>query len=678
MSVILNGKRFDVRNRALRIEGKVVMHISEIIGLESCENIETLYLNSDKISEIQGLETLRNLRNLGMTNNRLTEIKGLEKLINLEFLGVSDNKITEIKGLETLTSLKKLSISGNMVKQIAGLESLPNLESLLIRDNEITEIKGLESLENLKTLWLQNNKIKEIEGLQSLSNLEELDLCSNEITEIKGLEPLKKLKSLRLSNNQITEIKGFENLENLQSLVLSNNKIKEIKGLESLKKLKRLELNNNEITEIKGLDSLANLEALWISKNRIAEIKGLESLPNLKSLMLGENRITEIKGLESLTMLKDLSLQRNLITEYEDSEFLKSLRSFNITVSREERHSIDTDDISKRIEYLKTHPCLKGESFPVITEKEVKSFETKYGITLPEGYRRFILEIADGAIGGYMSSIIPLGYIFPMPGDKSTQFLHFSNIGKEFPFEYPWMPHGDIIDKYKPFRYTYPREMSDLKKNGSLIIENDGCGEYWNLIITGPQRGKVWRFVTGDILPCIPSMDFIEWFETIHEGKDPISTEQLDELMEKLREQLVANERNPKYNELVEMENELVLFIIDSQSIYESLQSALVHHEIYDYYLIIEGLLKCNDGRTIGDENGITCAIASELYKNDALENLLNLSIIDRSKIVFLSDVAPEFLKLGENGKKILKCKSERIYNSYTFKEYFYKSFKRF
>ncbi len=304
--------------------------ITKIKGLKSLANLQKLLLDRNKITEIKGLETLTNLQDLSLFSNQITEIKGLESLANLQTLYLGGNPITKIKGLETLTNLEELSLTGNQITKIKGLETLTNLEALYLEVNQITEIEGLESLANLQILRLDCNQITEIKGLESLANLQRLLLDSNQITKIKGLESLANLQYLHLENNQITKIKGLESLTNLQYLCFKNNQITEIEGLESLANLKWLRLNKNQITEIKGLESLFNLQRLDIYSNLITEIKGLESLANLQELNLNYNKITEIKGLESLANLQKLHLMNNRITEIKGLESLFNLQILDL------------------------------------------------------------------------------------------------------------------------------------------------------------------------------------------------------------------------------------------------------------------------------------------------------------------------------------------------------------
>lgn len=105
--------------------------------------------------------------------------------------------------------------------------------------------------------------------------------------------------------------------------------------------------------------------------------------------------------------------------------------------------------------------------------------------------------------------------------------------------------------------------MKELVSNGSMIIANDGCGEYSNLILTGPQSGNVWAFPAAKIISGASLMDFLDFVEM---PRDPISG--LTDLLEKLRGLLEAHKLDPKYLEGVYEYNEdeiLKLKIISSR-----------------------------------------------------------------------------------------------------------------
>ncbi|MHA1758135.1 MAG: leucine-rich repeat domain-containing protein [Promethearchaeota archaeon] len=139
--VIFRGKNISIQDKTLRLNGRYIKDMKEIIGLEFLNELRILNLLDNQISQIHSLENLDKLKYLDLSYNNITEIKGLDNLINLEYLNLNDNKITEIKGLDGLKNLRELKLSRN----------------------KITEIKGLGALKNLKKIDLTHNLLKEEE-----------------------------------------------------------------------------------------------------------------------------------------------------------------------------------------------------------------------------------------------------------------------------------------------------------------------------------------------------------------------------------------------------------------------------------------------------------------------------------------------------------------------------------
>ena len=222
--------------KAEGIQGNFVTYGNRLIGFANRKELSLSKRDIEINHEI-----------LGVRINKISEIMGLNSITELESLDISGHEITEIEGLDHLINLRKLVLAGNKITEIRGLDNLTKLEVLTLIGNDITEIKGLDNLTNLKRLNLAANKITKIEGLDNLINLEELKLSRNQISEIVGLTKLKSLKSLVLFDNLITEIKGLGNLVNLKKLLLTNNNIVEIKGLENLPNLKSIGLSDNKI-----------------------------------------------------------------------------------------------------------------------------------------------------------------------------------------------------------------------------------------------------------------------------------------------------------------------------------------------------------------------------------------------------------------------------------------------
>ncbi|MBN1802154.1 MAG: leucine-rich repeat domain-containing protein [Candidatus Lokiarchaeota archaeon] len=238
--------------------------ISELEGLDQCQNIDTLLLGDNRIKDITGLECLPNLIDLDLQENEITEIKGLENLTKLKRLNLSKNNITEIKGIQHLSDLWSLDLSNNQINKIQNINNCTKLEQLYLSANQIEKIEGLENLNDLKELELDLNKIKRIENIDQLRNLSVLSLGGNEINKIEKLNHLTNLKKLYLSGNYITKIENLDSLSNLRILGLVDLPIEKIEGLDGLILLEGLYINSNakEYLDIEGFSHLCTLVEL--------------------------------------------------------------------------------------------------------------------------------------------------------------------------------------------------------------------------------------------------------------------------------------------------------------------------------------------------------------------------------------------------------------------------------
>ena len=117
----------------------------------------------------------------------------------------------------------------------------------------------------------------------------------------------------------------------------------------------------------------------------------------------------------------------------------------------------------------------------------VRAFEATHGIELPEPYRTFVAEIADGAQEG------PPDYglvaLADLPADRESDDR---DLARPFPLTETWVWESDP----RPFE-EYEALLAPVHEHGSIVLGTDGCGMYWHLVVTGPQRGHIW-FVTGE------------------------------------------------------------------------------------------------------------------------------------------------------------------------------------
>ena len=141
---------------------------------------------------------------------------------------------------------------------------------------------------------------------------------------------------------------------------------------------------------------------------------------------------------------------------------------------------------------------------PPLTEAEVGGFERSNGVSLPPDYREFLLRVGDGGVGPPDYGLCALG---KMPSDFD---FASPDLSRPFPFTQPWVwEDGDTSSE---------GERADAYR-GVVILGTDGCGQYWALVVSGPDFGKIWMLADVGIQPTTPRMTFTEWFEAWLDGK---------------------------------------------------------------------------------------------------------------------------------------------------------------
>ena len=129
----------------------------------------------------------------------------------------------------------------------------------------------------------------------------------------------------------------------------------------------------------------------------------------------------------------------------------------------------------------------------VVEIKEIREFEQRYNVMLPEELVLFYTMISNGCemIDG-----------FPLRAFEDWKYNH-ELIFKEFPFEkyYIWEDETDEIFDIKTIDY------------GNIELIDIGCGQTWNIIVCGKEYGKMWNCTDVGIAPAAPELSFLEWFE---------------------------------------------------------------------------------------------------------------------------------------------------------------------
>jgi hypothetical protein len=97
---------------------------------------------------------------------------------------------------------------------------------------------------------------------------------------------------------------------------------------------------------------------------------------------------------------------------------------------------------------------------PPLTEAQVGAVEARIGCPLPEQFRRFVTELADGGAGPAYG----ITSIADLDGDRTTPFVPPTSVAR----------------------------MKRVTFDGAIEICEIGCGNGYYLIVSGPDAGVVW------------------------------------------------------------------------------------------------------------------------------------------------------------------------------------------
>lgn len=139
-----------------------------------------------------------------------------------------------------------------------------------------------------------------------------------------------------------------------------------------------------------------------------------------------------------------------------------------------------------------------------LTEREVSAFESLHGISLPEEYRRFVIEIGDGGAG-------PMYGLYRLDRSDLPEFADDDRavgfLAESFPHSKAWNPA--LADpSYDEDDYFDPRHIA-----GSFTLGHAGCGYLVRLVLTGEQRGTVWEDGRPSDMGVYPiAAGFASWY----------------------------------------------------------------------------------------------------------------------------------------------------------------------
>jgi len=141
---------------------------------------------------------------------------------------------------------------------------------------------------------------------------------------------------------------------------------------------------------------------------------------------------------------------------------------------------------------------------PPVAEADVVEFEKSNGLRLPQDYRDFLLCVGRSGLGPPTCGLCGFG-------ETPTSFdLGRIDLSRPFPFTRPWVWEAEAIsDEGGKAEICC----------GIVVLGTDGCGQFWALIVRGPETGKIWMLTDVGIQPTVPSMTFTDWYEAWLDGR---------------------------------------------------------------------------------------------------------------------------------------------------------------
>lgn len=162
--------------------------------------------------------------------------------------------------------------------------------------------------------------------------------------------------------------------------------------------------------------------------------------------------------------------------------------------------------MEERLRRLRRLIAEAGRSLnPVLSEGEVAAFEGRNSVTLPEEYRRFLLEVGNGGEGPPHYGLVPLGQGPDSANREQVRYWEqLPHVHLAFPFTVPWnWDEEESTGEGEP----------EQARHGSIFLGEDGCGMNWHLIVSGAERGRVWVLYDAGVAPTVPTRDFLAWYE---------------------------------------------------------------------------------------------------------------------------------------------------------------------
>ncbi|WGD35257.1 SMI1/KNR4 family protein [Olleya sp. YS] len=189
-------------------------------------------------------------------------------------------------------------------------------------------------------------------------------------------------------------------------------------------------------------------------------------------------------------------------------------------------------NIKEKIEFFKINLKDKYDVLPTAKKEDLHNFEKHYQLKLPEYYKFFVTNVANGIIcnkkyNGYCENII-----------SDYDFKDLDQIDDTFENPFIKFPLTNPTYELHETQYDY----FDVT-NGTIFLKGTGCGNGIRLIIKGKSFGQVWidEVMSNDeIFPAFLNSNIENNFENwINNSLDYDINQKLREAKE--RKERIAN-----------------------------------------------------------------------------------------------------------------------------------------
>lgn len=153
-----------------------------------------------------------------------------------------------------------------------------------------------------------------------------------------------------------------------------------------------------------------------------------------------------------------------------------------------------------------------------LAEAKLRYYEEQFGVVLPSGYRRFLMEVGHGGAG-------PFYGLFPLDS-RDPEFINMfgGDLGKPFPWASSFNPdeweRDHSIASLEGVEWDENGKYVGMFLPGALYLCHCGCAIRNFLIVCGPCEGEVWRDSQATGEGIVPEVDehgnrlgFLDWYE---------------------------------------------------------------------------------------------------------------------------------------------------------------------